>query len=40
VFRKREGDILILMLYVIHGTDIEKAREKSHALFEALKEKR
>jgi DNA polymerase III delta subunit len=28
------------MLYVIHGTDIEKAREKSHALFEALKEKK
>lgn len=28
------------MLYVIHGTDTEKAREKSHALFEALKEKK
>lgn len=28
------------MLYVIHGTDIEKAREKSHALFEALKTKK
>ena len=28
------------MLYVIHGTDIEKAREKSHALFEALREKK
>jgi DNA polymerase III delta subunit len=28
------------MLYVIHGTDIEKAREKSHALFDALKEKK
>lgn len=28
------------MLYVIYGTDIEKAREKSHALFEALKEKK
>lgn len=28
------------MLYVIHGTDIEKAREKSHALFEALKGKK
>lgn len=28
------------MLYVIHGSDIEKAREKSHALFEALKAKK
>jgi DNA polymerase III delta subunit len=28
------------MLYVIHGTDIEKSREKSHALFEALKAKK
>lgn len=28
------------MLYVIYGTDIEKAREKSHALFEALKAKK
>jgi DNA polymerase III delta subunit len=28
------------MLYVIHGTDIEKTREKSHALFEALKAKK
>lgn len=28
------------MLYVLHGTDIEKAREKSHALFEALKAKK
>lgn len=28
------------MLYVIYGTDTEKAREKSHALFEALKEKK
>ncbi len=28
------------MLYVLHGTDIEKAREKSHALFEALKTKK
>jgi DNA polymerase III delta subunit len=28
------------MLYVIHGTDIEKAREKSRALFEALREKK
>ncbi|HEU0080801.1 MAG TPA: hypothetical protein VFQ72_02125 [Candidatus Paceibacterota bacterium] len=28
------------MLYVIHGTDIEKAREKSHALFEALRAKK
>ncbi len=28
------------MLYVIHGTDVEKAREKSHALFEALKAKK
>jgi hypothetical protein len=28
------------MLYVLHGTDLEKAREKSHALFEALKEKK
>ncbi len=28
------------MLYVIHGTDIDKAREKSHALFEALKSKK
>lgn len=28
------------MLYVIHGTDIEKAREKSRALFDALKEKK
>lgn len=28
------------MLYVIHGTDIEKAREKSHALFNALREKK
>ncbi|HEU5114869.1 MAG TPA: hypothetical protein VFT82_03830 [Candidatus Paceibacterota bacterium] len=28
------------MLYVIYGTDIEKAREKSHALFDALREKK
>ncbi|HVU06479.1 MAG TPA: hypothetical protein VHE10_01690 [Candidatus Paceibacterota bacterium] len=28
------------MLYVIHGTDIEKARERSHALFDALKAKK
>ncbi|MBX4209368.1 hypothetical protein KW799_01595 [Candidatus Parcubacteria bacterium] len=28
------------MLYVIYGTDIEKAREKSHALFDALKAKK
>lgn len=28
------------MLYVIHGTDIDKAREKSTALFDALKEKK
>lgn len=28
------------MLYVIHGTDIEKAREKSHVLFDALKAKK
>jgi DNA polymerase III delta subunit len=28
------------MLYVIYGTDIDKAREKSHALFNALKEKK
>ncbi len=28
------------MLYVIYGTDIEKAREKSHALFDALKQKK
>ncbi len=28
------------MLYVIYGTDIEKAREKSHALFTALREKK
>lgn len=28
------------MLYVIYGTDIDKAREKSHALFEALKVKK
>ncbi|MEN9621632.1 MAG: hypothetical protein RLZZ67_66 [Candidatus Parcubacteria bacterium] len=28
------------MLYVIYGTDIEKAREKSHALFNALREKK
>ncbi len=28
------------MLYIIHGTDIEKAREKSHALFDALKAKK
>ncbi|HVT75152.1 MAG TPA: hypothetical protein VHD69_01885 [Candidatus Paceibacterota bacterium] len=28
------------MLYVIYGTDIERAREKSHALFEALKAKK
>ena len=28
------------MLYVIHGTDTEKAREKSHALFDALKIKK
>ncbi len=28
------------MLYVIYGTDTEKAREKSRALFEALKEKK
>jgi DNA polymerase III delta subunit len=28
------------MLYVIHGTDIEKGREKARALFDALKEKR
>lgn len=28
------------MLYVIYGTDIEKAREKSHTLFEALKTKK
>jgi DNA polymerase III delta subunit len=28
------------MLYVIHGTDVEKAREKSHALFDALKQKK
>ncbi|MDE1874643.1 MAG: hypothetical protein KGI79_02550 [Patescibacteria group bacterium] len=28
------------MLYVIHGTDIDTAREKSHALFDALREKK
>lgn len=28
------------MLYVIHGTDTDKAREKSHALFDALKAKK
>src|SRR6185369_6541690 len=28
------------MLYVLHGTDVEKAREKSHALFDALKAKK
>lgn len=28
------------MFYVIHGTDIEKAREKSHAIFDALKLKK
>lgn len=28
------------MLYVIYGTDTDKAREKSRALFEALKEKK
>ena len=28
------------MLYVIHGTDVEKAREKAHALFDALKAKK
>ncbi len=28
------------MLYVIYGTDIDKAREKSHALFDALKAKK
>jgi DNA polymerase III delta subunit len=28
------------MLYVIYGTDVEKAREKSHALFNALREKK
>ncbi len=28
------------MLYLIHGTDIETAREKSHALFEALRTKK
>ena len=28
------------MLYVIYGTDTEKAREKSRALFEALKGKK
>jgi DNA polymerase III delta subunit len=28
------------MLYVIYGTDTEKGREKSHALFEALKSKK
>jgi DNA polymerase III delta subunit len=28
------------MLYVIHGTDIDKAREKSRALFDALREKK
>lgn len=33
-------DRIQLVLYVIHGTDIEKAREKSHALFEALKAKK
>lgn len=28
------------MLYVIHGTDVDRAREKSRALFEALREKK
>lgn len=28
------------MLYLIYGTDTEKAREKSHALFNALREKK
>jgi DNA polymerase III delta subunit len=28
------------MLYVIYGTDVEKAREKSHTLFNALREKK
>jgi len=28
------------MLYVIHGTDVEKAREKAHALFDALRAKK
>src|SRR5581483_5214444 len=28
------------MLYVIHGTDIETAREKSHALLDALRGKK
>lgn len=28
------------MLYVLYGTDTEKVREKSHALFEALKTKK
>lgn len=28
------------MLYVIYGTDVDKAREKSHALFDALKAKK
>ncbi|MEK7607692.1 MAG: hypothetical protein AAB484_02085 [Patescibacteria group bacterium] len=28
------------MFYIIHGTDIEKAREKSHVLFDALKTKK
>ncbi|HEY9481062.1 MAG TPA: hypothetical protein VIR98_02390 [Candidatus Paceibacterota bacterium] len=28
------------MLYVLHGTDVEKARDKSRALFDALREKK
>lgn len=28
------------MLYVIHGTDVDRAREKSRALFDALREKK
>ncbi len=28
------------MLYVIHGTDIDKAREKSRALYDALRDKK
>lgn len=31
---------LALMLYLIYGTDIEKGREKSQGLFNALREKR
>lgn len=39
MFCPRNGYTLSV-LYVIHGSDIEKSREKSHALFEALKQKK